>query len=59
MMYSFMIIQVVCGYSHTLCLSDEGVLYTWGSNTCGQLGTGSKTNTSVPISIGGEIGRYV
>ena len=35
-----MITSVVCGYAHTLAISDEGALYSWGANSYGQLGTG-------------------
>ena len=34
------ITSVVCGYAHTLAISDEGVMYAWGANSYGQLGTG-------------------
>ena len=50
-------LQVACGASHTMCLSDEGLLLTWGSNTCGQLGTGNKTNSSTPTHTAGDIDR--
>ncbi|KAI4497020.1 hypothetical protein M0802_007766 [Mischocyttarus mexicanus] len=43
--------KVACGYAHTLALSDEGVLYVWGSNSYGQLGLGNKTNTCVPVKL--------
>lgn len=36
--------QIVCGYNHTLALSDQGKLYSWGANAYGQLGTGNKAN---------------
>ncbi|XP_015608978.1 RCC1 and BTB domain-containing protein 1 isoform X3 [Cephus cinctus] len=51
--------KVVCGYAHTIALSDEGVLYVWGGNTYGQLGLGNKTNTCIPIRLDGvpEMGR--
>ncbi|KAL3201432.1 hypothetical protein MRX96_012479 [Rhipicephalus microplus] len=41
--------KVVCGYAHTMALSDEGVLYTWGANSYGQLGTGNKANQRPPF----------
>ena len=34
--------RVVCGYAHTLAVTDEGALYAWGANSYGQLGTGNK-----------------
>jgi alpha-tubulin suppressor-like RCC1 family protein len=32
------IIQVRCGFKHTICLSINGKTYTWGNNSFGQLG---------------------
>ncbi|KAM3935649.1 RCC1 and BTB domain-containing protein 2 isoform 1-T1 [Leptodactylus fuscus] len=43
--------QIVCGYAHTLALTDEGVLYAWGANSYGQLGTGNKSNQSYPVQV--------
>lgn len=51
--------KVVCGYAHTMALSDEGVLYTWGANSYGQLGTGNKANQVSPVRMPTEIGRVV
>ena len=36
--------SVVCGYAHTLAVTDEGSLYAWGANSYGQLGTGQATD---------------
>lgn len=46
----------MCGYAHTLALSDEGTLYSWGANSYGQLGTGNKANQVSPskVTINGE-----
>ncbi|KAJ8310354.1 hypothetical protein KUTeg_012219 [Tegillarca granosa] len=43
--------QLVCGYAHTLALSDEGILYSWGANSYGQLGTGNKANQVAPCKV--------
>ena len=51
--------QVVCGYAHTLVLTDEGALYAWGANSYGQLGTGHKANSCSPARAAIEIGRVV
>ena len=51
--------NLVCGFSHTLALSDGGILYGWGLNGFGQLGTGDKGNLSSPTKICVGIGRYV
>ena len=32
-------------------------VYCWGSNNCGQLGTGSTSNQSVPKKIAGLLGK--
>jgi alpha-tubulin suppressor-like RCC1 family protein len=34
-----------------LALSDEGILYTWGANSYGQLGTGNKANQVSPTKV--------
>lgn len=35
------IIRIMCGAEHVLAISENGVLYTWGSSLQGQLGQGS------------------
>ncbi|XP_030225248.1 RCC1 and BTB domain-containing protein 1 isoform X1 [Gadus morhua] len=51
--------QVVAGYAHCLALTDEGALYAWGANTCGQLGTGNKSNQHSPVQVMAEKERVV
>jgi alpha-tubulin suppressor-like RCC1 family protein len=53
------ITKVVCGYAHTMALSDVGALYVWGANSYGQLGTGNRSNVSLPVHVASEIGRFV
>ena len=36
--YRERIIQVRCGFKHTICLSETGKCFTWGNNSYGQLG---------------------
>ena len=36
------IIKVACGQSHTLALSEESEVYSWGINNCGCLGIGDE-----------------
>ena len=43
---------VSCGYRHTLAVRSDGKLFTWGSNTYGQLGDGTQINISFPSQIG-------
>ncbi|XP_043388880.1 RCC1 and BTB domain-containing protein 1 isoform X4 [Caretta caretta] len=53
------VLQITCGYAHTLALTDEGLLYSWGANTYGQLGTGNKSNQLSPAQIMVEKERVV
>lgn len=53
------IVQVACGYAHTLALTDEGFVYAWGANSYGQLGTGNKSNQSLPTLINTDKERMV
>uniref|UniRef100_A0A8C1TA15 Regulator of chromosome condensation (RCC1) and BTB (POZ) domain containing protein 2 n=1 Tax=Cyprinus carpio TaxID=7962 RepID=A0A8C1TA15_CYPCA len=51
--------EVSCGYAHTLALTDEGFIYSWGANSYGQLGTGNKSNQAVPTLINMDKERLV
>lgn len=51
--------KVVCGYAHTLALSDGGHLFGWGANSYGQLGSGNKANSCSPTRVAVDIGRVV
>ncbi|RVE65119.1 hypothetical protein OJAV_G00132510 [Oryzias javanicus] len=53
------VIQVACGYAHTLALTDEGFVYAWGANSYGQLGTGNKSNQALPTLINTDKERMV
>ncbi|CAB1347217.1 unnamed protein product [Coregonus sp. 'balchen'] len=53
------VLQIVSGYAHSLALTDEGLLYAWGANTYGQLGTGNKSNQLSPVQIMAEKERIV
>uniref|UniRef100_A0A8C8DEA4 BTB domain-containing protein n=3 Tax=Oncorhynchus TaxID=8016 RepID=A0A8C8DEA4_ONCTS len=52
-------VSVLSGYAHSLALTDEGLLYAWGTNTYGQLGTGNKSNQLSPVQIMAEKERIV
>ncbi|XP_059823883.1 RCC1 and BTB domain-containing protein 1-like isoform X2 [Hypanus sabinus] len=51
--------EVACGYAHTLALTDDGLLYAWGANAVGQLGSGNRLNQMVPVLIALEKERIV
>uniref|UniRef100_UPI003590129A RCC1 and BTB domain-containing protein 1 isoform X2 n=1 Tax=Myxine glutinosa TaxID=7769 RepID=UPI003590129A len=52
------IVQVVCGYAHTMALADDGLLYVWGANAYGQLGTGNKVNQQSPVLLSLDRERF-
>ena len=37
--------QISCGYGFIICLTEDGLLCSFGDNNCGQLGLGSKEET--------------
>ncbi len=47
------VISVSGGYMYSMALTSTGVLYAWGRNSHGQLGTGNVINytTSVPVPV--------
>lgn len=45
------IVKVACGYAHTLALSEEQVVYSWGSGKYGCLGNSKNENSYTPQRI--------
>ena len=45
------LIQIASGYNHTCARDTEGALYCWGFNSSGQLGDGTFTDGSSPVSV--------
>ena len=45
------IVDVHCGESHTVALTSEGDVYTWGGGSMGQLGLGDFLRQSLPIKV--------
>jgi alpha-tubulin suppressor-like RCC1 family protein len=43
--------QISAGLLHTLVLSSEGLAFSWGTNTYGQLGNNTNTSASVPVAV--------
>ena len=43
--------EISAGDVHSLGIDEQGNLWAWGSNSSGQLGNGTTTNSSIPIKI--------
>jgi alpha-tubulin suppressor-like RCC1 family protein len=44
---------LTAGYGHSLALKEDGTVWTWGYNKYGELGDGTTTNRSTPITTSG------
>jgi alpha-tubulin suppressor-like RCC1 family protein len=49
-------VDINAGVKYTVALKSDGTVWTWGQNTNGQLGDGTKTNKSSPIQVSGLTG---
>jgi len=49
------ITKVASGYSHTLLITSEYRIFTWGDNEFGQLGNGDTINQLTPVEITDQI----
>jgi alpha-tubulin suppressor-like RCC1 family protein len=49
------VIGVAAGYNHAVALmnSSGGTVWTWGSNSNGQLGNGTTTDSNIPVPVPG------
>lgn len=45
------ITRIDCGQSHSIVLSRDGSVYTWGGNFSGQLGNENNTDSDVPVKV--------
>jgi len=45
------IVSIAAGFAHSVALSDEGHVYTWGSGKMGRLGHGSDSDEVLPRKI--------
>ena len=45
------IIEIAAGSNHNLALAKDGTVWSWGYNYHGQLGNGTKANSSLPVKV--------
>ena len=53
------VVHVACGWDHSLAVTAEGLLYTWGAGTNGKLGHGNETDRALPTCVEGLRGQIV
>ena len=60
-MYGQVVVQVSCGSrdAQTLCLTKEGLVYSWGDGDFGKLGRGGSDGCSVPKVVDKLTGQNV
>jgi TBC1 domain family member 14 len=46
-----LVVDISCGYHHTIALDVDGVIYSWGKNDHGQLGIGNTDQHFSPIRV--------
>ena len=47
--------SVAAGMAHACGVSTSGEMYCWGANSSGQLGTGGRTNSALPVAVSGGL----
>ena len=53
------LVQIACGWSHTVALSAKGEVFTWGNGDHGKLGHGNSTKVTVPKVVDSLRGMHV
>lgn len=53
------IVKVFVAQYHTCALSDDGLMYCWGYNGWGELGTGNTTDSPVAVQVQGALAGKV
>lgn len=48
-------VHVAAGAMHSLALADSGILYAWGNNYYGQLGTGTQEIQTKPVPVMADV----
>jgi alpha-tubulin suppressor-like RCC1 family protein len=49
--FSQTVVDVRCGYYHTLALTEDGTVFSWGKNDSGCCGVGHNNNVATPTAV--------
>ncbi len=52
-------VSVEAGAGHVVALSDDGLVYAWGTGTSGQLGNGASSSSSSPVLVALLAGKNI
>ena len=55
-LYGKRVVAIAAGQVHSMALSSDGTVATWGYNASGELGDNTRTNRSVPVAVNMEAG---
>ncbi|RQM23718.1 hypothetical protein B5M09_003914 [Aphanomyces astaci] len=53
------VVRIACGCYHTVAVAESGMLYVFGRNNHGQLGTGDTTERLIPCAVDTFVGKRV
>ena len=53
------VVHIACGWDHSLAVTAEGILYTWGAGTNGKLGHGDEADRAIPTIVDCLRGRII
>lgn len=53
------VVQITCGWSHTIALTDTGDVYAWGNGDHGKLGDNDTNKVALPKLVDGLEGKRV
>ncbi|XP_011699349.1 PREDICTED: RCC1 and BTB domain-containing protein 1-like isoform X2 [Wasmannia auropunctata] len=49
------IVDIACGSHHSVALTEDGEVYAWGQNNCGQVGSSISTNQGAPRQVNSNL----